>query len=438
MVVEPSDNMTDTIKKNKSSAPDVTREIYGGVLNFDAAGHYPGLELLNLVYGTVSDKLLPQEDEIRVLRTSHDFGRRLVWDEEFKTDERYASVLLNQTEAADTLKSLLHCLQLDNPNGKDVPSWSKGYFFPYTRSMIHWDGQLRAGNKVSLERRYLRGGGALCYKVLRFDPNTNRLKSIRDGFNNLYKTTSETPLEILAKFLSEQSENDREPNLDQIEFSSSSWDDELEDLYRNGVQCLLSQEMVTSVSKVRSLMGWTSLWLVVMQHRRSFLKLEKVPPALVFDCGGGNGQLRRAAVKSLKDSMQAIIEAVDCTASLVNGQKNNIRSFFWATAAAVGLLNAWRGRRHFTFAVDTLEMITLATVPSGEEIPFDRFVSEILYEKLGFVVSRQAAEKADLLSTIDASVFEENEKQLAVQMMAAGLLTQYSDATQMVSARGLS
>jgi hypothetical protein len=37
------------------------------------------------------------------------------------------------------------------------------------------------------------------------------------------------------------------------------------------------------------------------------------------------------------------------------------------------------------------------------------------------------------LDDYDGTIFEENENGLAIQMKAAGLLTTYSDATQMIS-----
>jgi hypothetical protein len=66
---------------------------------------------------------------------------------------------------------------------------------------------------------------------------------------------------------------------------------------------------------------------------------------------------------------------------------------------------------------------------------FERFAKEVLFDRLGIAVGRGAAEASGLVNTIDASIFEENEEQLALQMIAAGLVTQYSDATRMVSPR---
>ena len=71
-------------------------------------------------------------------------------------------------------------------------------------------------------------------------------------------------------------------------------------------------------------------------------------------------------------------------------------------------------------------------------MPFERFATEVLYDCLGVAVGRGAAEASGLVNSIDASIFEENEAQLALQMIAAGLVTQYSDATRMVSPKSAS
>lgn len=415
------------------TGPEVSRELFGGVLDFDASGHYPGLELLNFIYCSEGDNLLPDLDEIIVKRRSHDFSRRLVWDGGFKEDTRRHDVLLDDDNAEETLRELFRCLQLDIPSGTKEPKWSRAHFFPYTPSLIHWDARER-GRRISLERLYLRGGGALAFKILRLDPNRDRLHRVREGFRKLYAPTIESPLEVLAEFVNEQSKRDDQAGHDEIEKESRANIDEFEDVYRNGILNILEQAGATSVARVRAVMGWTGLWLVLMQNRRARFAIDLETEPLIFDCGSGNPQLRRASQRCLQDVLGNILSAVGKVGTgVAKARRNNIRSFFWATAAANGLLNAWRGRKHFTLSVDALEMIVLATVPSGKEMPFERFVTDVLYGQLGIAVGRASAEESGLVNSIDASIFEENEAQLALQMIAAGLVTQYSDATRMVS-----
>ncbi|NKW91940.1 hypothetical protein HGD87_05305 [Rhodobacteraceae bacterium R_SAG9] len=425
--------MEELTKQKTRKGPEVSRELFGGVLDFDAAGHYPGLELLNFIYCGEGEDPLPTGDEIKISRRSHDFGRRLVWDGAFKDDPRRHDVLLDDNSAEETLRELLRCLQLEIPNGTKEPKWSRAHFFPYTPSLIHWDARERYGN-IRLERLYLRGGGALAFKILRSDPDRERLERIRQGFRQLYAATTESPLEVLADFIREQSKSDSAPATDEIERATRSNIDEFEDVYRNGILNILEQNDATSVAKIRAVMGWTALWLVLMQNRRArtSLKLDATP--IICDCGAGSPQLRRVSQRCLQEVLTSIVNAViTAEPDIANAQRNKIRSFFWATAAANGFLNAWRGRKHFTLSVDALEMIVLATIPSGSEMPFERFATEILYEILGIAVGRGAAEASGLVNSIDASIFEENEAQLAMQMIAAGLVTQYSDATRMVT-----
>ncbi len=429
--------MQDTSAEQARRGPDVSRELFGGVLDFDAAGHYPGLELLNLIYCGDGEDPLPQTETIKITRRSHDFGRRLVWDGAFKNDARRHDVLLDDTSAEETLRELLRCLQLEIPNGTKEPKWSRAHFFPYTPSLIHWDARERYGG-IIIERLYLRGGGALAFKILRSDEDSARLKRINEGFRGLYSATEGGPLEILAGFISEQSKSDQQPETDQIEKSTRANLDDFENVYRDGILNILEQGHATSVAKIRAVMGWTALWLVLMQNRRARRRLELDESPIVCDCGAGSPQLRRASQRCLQEALGNIVGAVARAEPSIKDKKaqlNKIRSFFWATAAANGFLNAWRGRKHFTLSVDALEMTVLATIPTGQEMSFERFAREVLYDRLGIAVGRGAAEASGLVNSIDASIFEENEGQLALQMIAAGLVTQYSDATRMVSPR---
>ena len=68
--------------------PEISRRLFGGVLDCDGAGHYPGLELLNFVFCTEGEQLLPAGDSIRMTRQAHEFARQLVWDEDFSKNPK--------------------------------------------------------------------------------------------------------------------------------------------------------------------------------------------------------------------------------------------------------------------------------------------------------------------------------------------------------------
>jgi hypothetical protein len=96
------------------------------------------------------------------------------------------------------------------------------------------------------------------------------------------------------------------------------------------------------------------------------------------------------------------------------------------------LINALTGKRHFTFGLNSIETLALVAVKSGDEMPFEDFVHDWLYKKCSFVVGRLSANDAGYLNVLDASIFEENERKLADQVKAVGMLKVYSDATKMV------
>jgi hypothetical protein len=427
--------------------PEVTRHLFGGVLVEDGAGHYPGLELLNLVFRGEADDLLPRKGTTFRLR-SHDFARKLVWSDEFPRHPARRSVLLNgHTE--DAIRHLLECLQLEIPNQAKKADWARAHFFPYTRSLIHWDARnpkRGAAGSAVLERRYLRGGGALAYRVLRADPDEERRSRCQGGFESLYPSSADSPLGALAEVLAGHGVSQSEPKPDLIEAQCSARDDALEELYREGMVTILGQVQISSVSRIRAVMAWTGFWLVTMQHSRAYSSLGRPPAAIICDCGANHQQLRRAAQKSFKDAQSVILDAVDAgfaelsksDKKLPQRQRNSIWGFCWSTAATVGILNARRGRRHFTLGLDILETLVFAGIPRGEEKPFEWFVDDWLYQRCGIVVGRRAAEQEGLLADLDASIFEDNETQLQDQMAAAGLLRQYSDATRMVGAEEIS
>jgi hypothetical protein len=419
--------------------PDVSRTIFGGVLEYDGAGHYPGLELLNMIVGAEGDRKFPPGETVSITRTAHDFARRLVWDDEFEHHPERRNILVDEP-TEDAIRRLMECLQLEIPSSSKTPSWERAHFFPYSQSLIHWDARERT-NRIQIQRRYLRGGGAMAYRILRLDPDSKRLDRCRSGFDALFSDHN-SPLDRLVAVLADHGAKDNEPSVDKIERDSSVRNDSLDDLYRDGIVNIVEHQELSTVSRIKALMNWTGFWLILAQYQRAAKSIDAPVPFLVVDCSGAHPQLRRASQRNLKDAQALIVLAVDETVRKANGtlakaRRNSMRSFFWATAATVKLLNAWRGRRHFTLGLDILEPLVLAATQGKAELTFEEFVDDWLYGECRLVVGRSAAERSGLLASFDASIFEDNENQLATQMEAAGLLTQYSDATRMVSTGGL-
>jgi hypothetical protein len=431
--------MSDEQQQQPLKGPDVSRSIFGGVLEYDGAGHYPGLELLNLVIGAEGDGKFPLGETVSITRTAHDFARRLVWDDEFEHHPERRNILVDEA-TEDAIRRLMECLQLEIPSSSKKPSWERAHFFPYSQSLIHWDARERT-NRIQIQRRYLRGGGALAYRILRLDPDSKRLDRCRSGFDTLFSDHN-SPLERLVAVLASHGNKDNEPSVDNIERDSLVRNDSLDNLYRDGIVKIVEHQELSTVSRIKALMNWTGFWLILAQHQRAAESIDAAVPFLIVDCSGAHPQLRRASQRNLKDAQALIVHAVDETVRKASGtlakkRRDNIRGFFWATAATVKLLNAWRGRRHFTLGLEILEPLVLAATQGKAELTFEEFVDDWLYGKCKLVVGRSAAEQSGMLASFDASIFEDNENHLATQMEAAGLLTQYSDATRMVSTGGL-
>lgn len=424
-------------------APDITRRLFGGIFDVDGSGHYPGLELINLVV-CCTEGTLPSTEKVHVLRVAHDFARRLIADSEMPAD-RVADVLMNE-HTTQTITHLLRCLELDVPNVVGSKSWERTHFFPYTRSLVHWDARRPKGEKNEskpplLERRYYRGAGAYAFSVLRRDPDSVRLQALREGFDALYPKGRQSPLEQLAMTLKKQGHADTEASFDIVEDRSELRQDAWEDLFRDGMRNVLSHRGLPTVQRVRAVMNWTSIWIVLMEAARAFLQLGQQKPAIVVDCAGTHPQLRRAAQRCFRDMVTGI-EQVSRDEGRRQGvlseqQLGKIRAFYGNTAAAGGLLNAWKGgHRYFTLRLPAIEAMVLAAVPAGTEIEFDRFMSEWLFERCSIVTGREGASQAGMLKEFDGTIFEENERRLADQMRSAGMLKVFSDATRMVHAGG--
>lgn len=367
-------------------APDITQKLFGGIFDVDGSGHYPGLELINLVV-CCAEGTLPATEKVHVLRAAHDFARRLIADNEMPP-EKVAEVLMNE-HTTHAISHLLRCLELEVPNVVGSKSWERTHFFPYTRSLVHWDARRpRSENSPpSLERRYYRGAGAYAFSVLRRDTDPSRLQSLREGFDALYPKDRRSPLELLASTLRAKGLVDAEPSLDKIEERSALHGDRWEELLRDGMRNVLSHQSLPTVQRVRAVMNWTSLWLVLMEAARALTLVGTQSLSLIVDCAGTHPQLRRAAQRCFKD-ITGVIEQVSREegqrlGSLSEVQLGKIRAFYGNTAAAGGLLNAWKGRRHFTLRLPAIEALVLAAVPAGTEVEFDRFLSGWLYDRCG-------------------------------------------------------
>jgi hypothetical protein len=411
---------------------DLSLEMFNGILQSDGSGSYPGLELVCFLLGSEGG-MLPNALDLKITRYAHDFARRLVRDETLLQEDK--DRVLADKFSEDSVKKLLRCLELDLENITKQPTWSRTHFFPYTKSLSHWDSRIRVGKKSTamIERQYFRGAGAYVFNILRFDKNSERLSLVREHFNQLFYPAKDSPLESLAKTLRSHGAFDSNPVVDEVETKSRVIvDDDIEELYRSGVFNILSHSSLPSVTKIKTIVNWTGIWLVILGNSRLPISLQT---NFIFDCGGGNQQLRRASQRSLKEFIKNISSGIDLAITgreITTAQIQKIKGFFTATLASMRLINALKGRRHFTFGLAGIETLALAAVSGDKEMPFESFVNDWLYKRCRFVIGRIAANEAGLLDGLDATIFEENEKRLADQVLAVGMLKVYSDATKMV------
>ena len=425
--------------------PDISNKVFGGILVYDGAGYYPGLELFNYLYHEESEEILTSKSEPQFIRTSQDFSRRLVWDHEKFTEDGDGEDVFVGAETENVLRHLLECLQLNVPHRK-TKNWEAAHFFPYTRSLIHWDARKprKKGAEAQIERRYFRGGGAMVHKVLRSDPDIKRLDDIRRGFEKLLPVNSGTALERIASVLDHHSvKTDAKKDEEEQEVPEKE-DDNLNDLYRDGIHHILSHDDLSSTARIKAIVNWSGFWLAIAQMRRAayFVGMEDYPH-IVVDFGKGSSQIRRESNRNLKDIISLIVGSADKFAENVGESapppkgKKSLSGFFTVTSAWVGLLNAFSGKRHFVIGLDLLETLVLTCTYPGMELPFEEFIDDILYRKYGLIIGREAASDAGLHNRLDASIFEDNETLLADQLLASGLMHNFSDATRMVSTRAL-
>lgn len=423
--------------KEKVYGTDLSVAIYGGIFNIDNAGSAAGVELLNFIYGVAEKDILSPDIDPLLKKYGHHLARKLAYGGHI-LDRETADSMLQGDNAEAVLGNLFSSLQIQPPNVKRTTDsgWTRKSFFPFSQNLIHWD--IKKSNE-NVERSWMRGAGTLLYKILRKDKDQARLERIRDGFASLYEPVKGSALDRLSDFFRNESNFKQSQRPDEIELNSRANIDGFEDVYRDGILNILEHYRLTTVGKIETLVNWSALWLAIMQYKRSNTALgySRIEP-IVCDCSTTTTSIRRLARKQFKHTFNTIKQALDSTvgeefSDINDKQKQKISGFFPSTASAVGLLNAYTGSRYFTLKIVALETIVAALVSGKDEMPFLEFVDNILYQKLGIVVSRGSAKSSGLLDDYDGTIFEENESGLAIQMKAAGLLTTYSDATQMIS-----
>lgn len=398
-----------------------------------------GSLLLELEEGE-GKRVLPAPDAPAVFyRPSHDFARRIMGG-------RIVSAVGNDYlsgKSLAALKDLLLGLQLPVPGRRGDPGdWRKRHLYPFPADFVHYDALERRG-KIKIEGDSYRGGGGLAHRMLRSDPNGARLNETREGFRVLFED-SDSPLGVLARALhalDEALEQSRVPWEDKTESAAqvipSPWIEQL----RDGAWRIVTRDDIPGSRRIDALMVWVPYCILRHQQSLAMSRLGGTDAKLVastFDCLPKNSPLRDRARHDFNSSWNAIRTALLARArqigddELANGPPawmDSPRTFFAATAYAIGACNAPTGVRWFALTPVLIEAVVLAKV--DRSMPFGRFCYEILYENLGMVID-QAAAQAEGIIDIDQSTFDANGESLSEVMADLGLLERYSDTTRMV------
>ncbi len=448
----------DTVKGD-----DVVRDLFGAILADQGRGFYVGLELMALVRGTLDqdDAILPAPtgEPLEIRRRSHDFARRLMGEPPSLGEGEAPSI--QGERALEVLAALGRGLRVPVPGRRRRMPWHAEHFQPFVGELIHYDAVFRTARvrdpeedvleigsekkRVSTERYLYRGAGGLAHAILRSDPDSDRLAGTRDGFRRLV-SDSGTPLGELFGALSKKDKgvdaagsfkDDRES----MSVGRFDRDSDWVEVLRDGVHRIVQRSLPTA-KVAEALLHWVPYCVARYQADVSFRSLDRPSPSLPVDLGSSASPIRRKSREMHERCRADIVHAIDSRAEQLNpalmtrgkskSWRDSARGFFSGTLASVGALNATTGKRHFVLRDELLESIVLAQI--DEEVPFDRFCREVLFERLGLVVDLVSAGRCNDLARLNRSDFEGNSEILAGRLETLGMLVKYSDATRMVHA----
>jgi len=307
------------------------------------------------------------------------------------------------------------------------------------------------GKKVSVERYIFRGGGGLAHKILRTDPDPDRLARTRVALRGLMLDSGSAVGRIGAALRRLDDVHAAPPQgkspaehafFDGVERRSwagagpeTRWFQSM----RAGFDRVLQRRSHTDFQKVEVLMHLVPFCLAMHQlaMARRRLGFDEFAP-LVFDAGDGPSPVREFARAHLSRALTQITDALLTEAEelgysdLLSGSANwrtGPRSFFATTLYAVGALNAHTGRRFLAVRPALLECLVAAFVDG--QVSFREFTRDVLQRRLGLVTDHSAAQVAGDVD-LDRADLDRNGEHLARRLRSLGLLVEYSDATRMV------
>lgn len=432
-------------------AAEIVHSLFGANFQQQGRGFYVALELLAICRGVLDagDELLSDVPQVRYLRRSHDLARGLATGEPIAAEVLADAVDGERT--AETLRALLESLIVAVPGRRLKPRWYAAHLYPFVGELVHYDAVERKPGP-HLERYVFRDGGGFAYRVLRSDTDLQRRDRNRNALESLVQN-SETALGHIAHALhSHDRAKDGEPWTDKSESEAVVNDDPFisrwPEFLRSGLDWIGTRSDIPKAKRVEQILHWVPFcvaWHVLrLARNRLGQKTEVVP----VDCRRIANPVRALSQEKLSGFRSDVVRAVIAAAEnlrdaseeqtgwdkYTRSTSNSVaspRAFFTETLAAVGALNATTGKRHFTFKAPMLEAMVAATVEPGQVVEFNEYCQQ-LYDMFGLVVDAPQARQAELTLNVDEAEFRTNGDAFRSRLENAGLLTRYSDATDLV------
>jgi hypothetical protein len=415
----------------------LVKQVFGGSLYDTGRGFYVSLEFLAIVRGSMAaggQALSPAQDQApHFLRRSHDFARRLV----------DGSTECDNAEVTTTLRALLRGLRVPVPGRRAgaSPNWASEHFYPYVGDLVHYDAVMRRGH-VAVERYNYRGAGGLAHRIVRSDPERDRLDQTRTALVALLGN-SDSALGKIARALSARdsapSSETEEPWSDEMEreavIKSSPWVEHL----RAGLHRIVLRHETPDAERIEAIMHWIPLCIAM--HQACVARERTGSPArpIPVDFRAGNNAIRQLAREASALVRSDVYTALELAADseskpeLLRGSqkwRSGPRTFVSTTLGSVGALNGTKGETFFKFGPALTQALILAMLDT--EMEFERFCVEVMFQRLGFVVDADSAKQTTLSDNVDLAEFERNARAFAGFLRDLGLIQDYSDATRMV------
>ena len=447
------------------SKAEVVLDLFGVNLEQQGRGFYVSLELLAIARGVyeVDPSVLLKGDAavVAYLRASHDFARRVAVNAGI--DEETLKAAIDGEDTRATLQALSSSLLVQIPGRRKSPSWYNTHLYPFVGELIHydaaerWQAGLPRGTKMPhIERYVFRDGGTWAYRVLRTDADGPRRAGTREGLLELVRDSGSPLGEIAHSLRSHDYAKDDEPYEDRSELEIQTFEDlsPWPEHLRRGVNFIVRRTNVPRSKRTESLMHWAPYCLARHQLHLARRSLGKPPGTVFADFVKDATPLRRLSQNALEEFRKDIVNAIIARATSLHDRARSEgdetlakryvrhmspsatgtgspRSFFSETLAAVGALNATTGRRHFTMKPPMLEALVSASLAPGTEEELYSFCSR-LYDEYQIIIDDRTAGEHDLTVDVDASVLSRNSDAFRSRLAATGLLTHYSDATNIV------